>query len=388
MRFVHTSDWHLGRSFGPVSLVNVQKEFCSWFVGFVKQEKLELVLLAGDIYDRAIPPADMIELFRRTIQELRGNGAVVAVITGNHDSADRVSPYDDLLDPAGVYVRGGYEKVGRVSTHSFEDGPLDLVLLPFLDPQMAPDDFGDQSIEDPLERRRSGTHQSVLADAIRKAEFDLKSSRSVALSHAFVTGGDVSDSERLLQVGGTGCVEASLYENFSYVALGHLHKPQFIGRPEVRYSGTPLPYSFSEDHNKSITVVDIDEVGRCKFEEVPIPIGRSVETIKGNMLELLDGLNYQSAKGKFVRALVTDTETVLDAKIKLETVYPHLVEVNLIGLQSELKYFTDNAGGQLPQLSTLDLARHFWEEIEGKKAPVDIDNVILNALKNLTRGST
>ncbi|MGA1495279.1 MAG: metallophosphoesterase family protein [Rhodothermales bacterium] len=147
MRIIHTSDWHLGRSFGPVSLRDAQERFCDRLVAVTREEQIDLVVIAGDIYDRAIAPNEAIELFRDTVRRLRDAGSIVAAISGNHDGADRVSPYDDLLDASGVYIRGGYEGVGRVVTHEFSDGPLDLVLVPFLDPQGAPDDFGEVASE-------------------------------------------------------------------------------------------------------------------------------------------------------------------------------------------------------------------------------------------------
>ena len=184
MRILHTSDWHLGRSFGPVSLIDHQQQFIDWLVEQCGELRIDLVVIAGDVFDRAIAPNEAVVMFREALRQLRETGAKVAVITGNHDGADRVASYDQLLDLSGVYVRGGYTNVGEVLHLDFDDGPLDLVLLPFLDPQVAPDDLpepADQAnsesagqssddegnADDAFERRIRRTHQSVLEAAIK-----------------------------------------------------------------------------------------------------------------------------------------------------------------------------------------------------------------------------
>jgi DNA repair protein SbcD/Mre11 len=333
VRLIHTSDWHLGRSFGPVSLADQQEGFADWLVAQCRGLRADLVVVAGDVFDRAVPPVDALALFRETLGRLLDTGVVVAVITGNHDGPDRVALYGPLLDGRGLYVRGGYGALGEVLRLRFADGPLDVVLLPFLDPQAAPDDLPEPPAtdgaqpdgDDLVARRQRRTHQSVLAAAIAAARPALTAPRSLAVAHAFVAGAAVSDSERLLTVGGTGTVGADLFAGFSYTALGHLHRPQPVGdRPTVRYSGTPLAYSFSEVDPKSITVVDLDADGSATVETVEVPVGRPVRTIVGTMEQLLAiGADTRS----FVRAIVTDPGVVLDAKQRLAAVFPHVVEV-------------------------------------------------------------
>lgn len=382
MRILHTSDWHLGRSFGPISLSDAQERFCDRLIDTVSDGSIDLVVIAGDIYDRAIAPTESIELFRETVRRIRSTGAVVAAISGNHDGADRVSPYDDLLDASGVYVRGGYEGVGRVIRHEFNDGPLDLVLLPFLEPQAAPDSFGESSDDDDLERRRRRTHQSVLEHATGLASSQLTAPRSLAIAHAFVTGGSVTDSERQLEVGGTGEVSADLFAPFSYTALGHLHRPQRIGADTVRYSGTPMPYSFSEDHDKSMVIVDMDASGASTIETVDIDVSRRVATIRGTIDELLDPSRHPEAHDRFVQAIITDRETVIDAKSKLEVLYPHVIEIR-----------PEPAGGPavvtgpstaIDRLEPADAVVEFWTEIEGS-AP---EGALLSILQSAVTGAT
>ena len=366
MRILHTSDWHLGRTFGPMSLVDDQQAFLDWVVDECATRQVHLVAIAGDIFDRAIMPTESLELFVRTLHRLRATGAVVAAITGNHDGAVRVAAYDSLLDASGVHLRGGYARVGEVVHLEFADGPLDLVLLPFLDPQAAPDDFTDTTVaadDDVVQRRVHRNHQSVLAAATDAARASLCAPRSLAIAHAYVSGGTTSESERLLTVGGTGQVDASVFHGFSYTALGHLHRPQHIS-PTVRYSGTPLAYSFSEDHAKSITIVDLDPNGGCVVHELAVPptVGRPVHTVVGTMAELLAMPTDQHA---FVRAIVTDRDTVLDAKARLSSVFPHIVEVKL---QPPMDI---SPGGDIAndvrELPQLEATLRFWEQAEGRE---------------------
>lgn len=398
MRFIHTSDWHLGRSFGPVSLRSDQEAFSDWFVDLVADQGAELVVIAGDLYDRAIAPVESIELFRDTVGRLLSAGVVVAAITGNHDGADRVAPYAALLDPSGLHLRGGYQDVGEVVTREFSDGPLDLVLLPFLDPQAAPDTFGADDATDTeadaagagdpgsalLERRRRRTHASVLGAATDLARDRLTSPRSVAIAHAYVTGATSSESERQLSVGGTGDVAVSTFEGFSYTALGHLHRPQVVDSDAVRYSGTPLAYSYSEDHDKVVVVVDIDVAGTAAAGVIPVEAGRRVQTIRGEMAELLDPNRFPDARDRFVRAVVTDRGTVLDARASLSKLYPHITEVQLLpeGRDPDM----GAAPSDIREIAPIEATREFWEAAQGAQPSAREDAILVGAIDRALAG--
>lgn len=320
-----------------MSLLAFQQKFLDWLVAQCTERSVDLVVIAGDVFDRAVAPTEAVVLFRRVLERLLDTGAAVAAVTGNHDGADRVAAYDTLLDLSGAYVRGGYTNSGDVLHLDFSDGPLDVVMLPFLDPQAAPDDYpevaaalGDPIPGDTFERRVRRTHQSVLQSAVAMARERLKAPRSVAISHAYVAGATTTDSERQLTVGGAGTVDAALFDAFSYTALGHLHRPQAVGgRDTVRYAGSPLAYSFSEAHPKSVAVVDMAADGSCAIEELAVPVGRRVCTVTGSMDELLAAGPDAAVVEAFVRAVVTDPGAVLDAKQRLSVVYPHVVEIDL-----------------------------------------------------------
>ena len=382
MRILHTSDWHLGRSFGPVSLLDHQQQFVDWLVDVTVDQRIDLVVVAGDLFDRAIAPTEAVVLFRQAMRRLLETGARVVAITGNHDSADRVAAYDSLLDLSGLLLRGGYHHVGEVLAFDAPDGRVDLVLLPFLDPQGAPDDLdevtasaddaptddetaGDAAVDAAIARRMRRTHHSVLEAAIAAVVPRLSASRSLALSHAFVAGGEASDSERQLAVGGTSTVDAALFDHFSYTALGHLHRPQVVdGRAVLRYSGTPLAYSFSEDHPKSVSIVDMAPDGSCTVVDLPVGVGRAVRTITGTIEQLLTASPSTAVRDSFVRAVVTDPGAVLDAKQRLSTVYPHVVEILLEPSSAE---WTTEVAAALDrrQRPPSEVADEFWRFATG-----------------------
>jgi exonuclease SbcD len=373
MRILHTSDWHLGRSFGPLSLHDDQQAFIDWLVQLCAEERIELVVVAGDIYDRSIPPTEAVVMFRDALVRLQAAGHTLAIITGNHDGADRVAAYDELMDASNVYVRGGYSKIGEVIHLSFNDGPLDLVMLPFLDPQAAPDSMAapsgdpadDESVDDDaFARRVRRTHHSVLEAAIAAARPNVQAPRTLAVSHAFVAGGEASDSERQLTVGGTSTVDVALFDGFSYTALGHLHRPQHV-RPTVRYSGTPLAYSFSEEHGKSVTIVDMDGQGAATITEVPVPVGRPVRTMRGTLDELLAARPTATAAHSITRAILTDAGVVHDAKQRLSAVYPYVVEIVLDSPITEGEGLTGALANQRT-MSPVEVADAFWNESVGE----------------------
>lgn len=420
MKIIHTSDWHLGRSFGPISLRSDQEAFCDTFVELVRDESADLVVIAGDLYDRAVAPVEAISLFRDTIGRLLATGTTVAAITGNHDGADRVAPYAELLDLSRFYLRGGYDRVGSVITHEFADGPLDIVLLPYLHPRAAPDDFGvpagrsggpespssseavhdsragapadgdvDVDVDDPLARRHARTHQSVLEAATATARAACHAARSIAVAHAFVTGGAESESERALIVGGTGAVDAGVFDGFSAVLLGHLHRPQRIGGDDrLAYSGTPLAYSFSEDHPKSVRILDLDAGGALSARVEQLSVGRRVHTIEGTMEDLLDPDAHPEAHDAFVRAIVTDRATVLDAKVRLAAVYPFVTEIRLRPDGVVPGAAPSTVTSAVASRTPIDAVHAFWDAVEGAAPEESVDALLTEATTRAAEATT
>ena len=358
MKILHTSDWHLGRSFGSVSLHDAQTQFCEWLLQAAVSEKVELLVVAGDLYDRSIPPQESVVLWRETLTAFHKAGIAVVAIAGNHDGADRVAAFDGLTDGARIFVRGGYGRAGEVLTLQFSDGPLDIALVPFLDPQLAPPEWKAELAEAEVKP----THESVLQKALDQARAESAASRSLAVVHAFVGGSTTAESERQLTVGGTDQVAATALEGFSYVALGHLHTPQMIdGSEQVRYSGTPIAYSFSETAPKSVVLIDMAADGACSIEALSVPVGRGVITITGTIEELLAPGAHPEAADKYVKAVLTDNAYAVDAKSRLLEVYPYCTDVVMkmagtstaIGPNDEIR----------SALAPRDAAEKFWEDI-------------------------
>jgi exonuclease SbcD len=282
----------------------------------------------------------------------------VAAITGNHDSEVRVTVYNELLDRR-VHLRGGYDDVGHVITLDLVDGPLDLVLLPFLEPLMAADGFGTNDEEDPAGRRQRRTHESVLRTAADRARSNLVSPRSLCLAHAFVSGGTESESERQLTVGGTSVVPLDVFDGFSYSALGHLHRPQRLS-DTVHYSGTPLAYSFSEDHQKSVLIVDMEADGSVAVAAREVPVGRHVVSIKGTIQQLLTD-DFADASERFVRAHITDTSVIINPRAQLEQRFPHLIEISQAAISNAVEHAAATASNRSP----FDTTVAFWEASTG-----------------------
>ena len=358
MKILHTSDWHLGRSFGSVSLHETQVEFCEWLLEVAAAEKVELLVVAGDLYDRSIPPQESVVLWRETLKAFNREGIAVVAIAGNHDGADRVAAFDGLTDEARIFVRGGYGRAGEILTLDISDGPLDIALVPFLDPQLAPPEWKAELAEGD----NKPTHESVLRLALDQARTASKAGRSLAVVHAFVGGSTTAESERQLTVGGTDQVAATALEGFSYVALGHLHTPQVIGGAEhVRYSGTPLAYSFSETGAKSVVLLDMSSNGTCSVEAVPVPVGRGVITLTGTIDELLAPDAHPEAAELYVKAVLTDASYVVDAKSRLLEVYPYCTDVvmKLAGTSTAIGPNDEIRSALAPR----DAAEMFWEDI-------------------------
>lgn len=395
MRFLHTSDWHLGRAFGSHQLLADQHRMLSRLVEIVRAEAVELVVVAGDVYDRAIPPAEAVVLFRDALQELRGAGAKIAVIAGNHDGAERISAYDGLLAD-GLLVAGGYRRAGAVEWLTCGDGDVALVLVPFLDPLMAPPDdpsagaTGQEDGEAGAVCRTRPSHESVVRHRLAAARAQVASRRSVVVAHAFVVGGAASESERELTVGGTGHVPLDVFRGFSYTALGHLHRPQKVGAETVRYAGAPLAYSFGEREPKTVTIVDLPPTGRPTITPVEIGVCRGVSTITGTLDELLTSASHRDAERRWVRVQLTDPGSLIEPMARLRQRFPYAVELYRVAdAVRRTPTLTTEATATAAALarSPLDLAVDFWRDTTGEVPAAEVAALLESALTAAAAGA-
>ncbi len=379
MRILHTADWHLGRSLGEHRLLSDQQAFLAWLVSVVADAEIDLVIVAGDVFDRAVPPVEAVELFGDALVELRGAGADVVAIAGNHDGAARLAAFAPLTDLAGVFLRGGYRNPGEVVVRSCREQAVAIVPVPYLDPLLAPPGF-----IAPGSGLRAN-HEGVLATWMRAARAAVPAGLpSVAVAHAFVAGALPSDSERELAVGSAGRVSAPVLEGFDYVALGHLHRPQTVGgRAAMRYSGSPLAYGFAEVDPKQVVIADVT-AGRCDVEVVAVPVGRRVATVRGRFADLVSDPDFDDLRPLFLRVELTDPAPVLDARRQLEARFPFLVEIIRVGAiaRPDLGLRT----GPLAPPTPFELASWFWADVTGEKADAAVAQVFADAIGGVLSG--
>ena len=321
MKILHTSDWHLGRVLYSHSLLSEQQHFVEdFFLPLVEREKPDLVILAGDIFDRKIAPVEAIRLFDQFVTYMCADLSIpLAVITGNHDGADRISIGSRLLADRGLYLVSRLEQGLTPFLLKDDYGPIQLWMLPYFDPAMARDAMNDPSIEG-----FGGAYKAVLDDIRQRMD---PAARQILVAHCFVAGSSVSDSESPLYIGGSGEVDAGLFAGFHYVALGHLHAPQYP-RPFIRYAGSPLKYSFDEEHQrKSVSLVQLTD--KLSVKDIPVTGVRDVRTVTGTLEELLAQSSGDTHRDDFIYAYLTDEGPVFEPMARLREGYP-----NILGLES------------------------------------------------------
>jgi len=323
MRLLHTSDWHLGRAFHRVNMLGAQAEFIGHLVTVAREREVDAVVVSGDVYDRAVPPLAAVELFDDALHRLADLGVPTVMISGNHDSARRLGVGAGLIGRAGIHLRTDPSAAGTPVVLPDVSGGGDVAFygLPYLEPALVKDEFG-------LDK---AGHESVLAAAMDRVRADLatraEGTRSVVLAHAFVTGGEASDSERDITVGGVAAVPSGVFDGVDYVALGHLHGCQTITE-RVRYSGSPLPYSFSEaDHRKSMWLVDLAGDGSLTAERVDCPVPRPLARVRGALEELLADPDLARHEDAWIEATLTDAVRPADPMARLSERFPHTLSL-------------------------------------------------------------
>ncbi|MFB6632030.1 exonuclease SbcCD subunit D [Streptomyces sp. NPDC056362] len=322
MRLLHTSDWHLGRSFHRVGLLDAQAAFLDHLVATVHAHDVDAVLVAGDVYDRAVPPLPAVELFDTALHRLAEAGVPTVMISGNHDSARRLGVGAGLIGRAGIHLRTDPDGIGTPVVLTDAHGEVALYGLPYLEPAL---------VRERLGAGKAG-HEAVLGAAMDRVRADLArrpaGTRSVVLAHAFVAGGAPSDSERDITVGGVSAVPCAVFDGVDYVALGHLHGSQTL-TPRVRYSGSPLAYSFSEaDHRKTMWLIDLGEDGAITGEvRLDCPVPRPLARVRGRLDDLLADPALAPHEQSWVEATLTDPVRPAEPMARLTERFPHTLNL-------------------------------------------------------------
>lgn len=321
MRFLHTSDWHLGRTLHGLDLHSAQAAFVDQICEIARTSRVDATVIAGDVFDRAVPPVESVDLFASALHRLSEAGAVI-VVGGNHDSPPRLG-YGSSLFRDGVHVLTRPDQVGKCIRVQTAKGDLRFWPIPYLDPDHARVVLAGENA--PIDR----SHEAVMTAALARIETGATPGFDVAIAHAFVVGGQATESERDIRVGGVDSIPAGLFADFGYVALGHLHGPQQItygtAGAHVRYSGSPLRYSFSEaQQTKSVTLVDADQSG-VGIELIAIDQPRGMAVLTGSFDEITSPTNRAAHETSWVKAVLTDAARPANLHERLRDCYPHVL---------------------------------------------------------------
>lgn len=354
MRLLHSADWHLGRIFNGRSLLDDQVGILRQFVGLVREHRPDAVLIAGDVYDRAVPPPEAVRLLNDVLAEIVNElETPVVLIAGNHDSGERLGFGARLLASRGLHLAG---PAGESALLRLEDehGPVDIIGLPYAEPSVVRALHGHESSLDHASAMR------LQLDALRARANPAP--RSVLVAHAFVIGGETSDSERLLSVGGSSVMAADVFEGFDFVALGHLHRPQTLADGRVHYAGSLMKYSLSEvAHLKSVSLIDIDAAGQVQIGTIPLRAPRELRVIEGELASLLELGRSDPRAGDYVHARLTDTGALLEPMARLREVYPNALSVERVVLAQTGDGVVRQSGR--PQLQPADLFAAFLRDV-------------------------
>jgi exonuclease SbcD len=358
VRILHTSDWHLGRHFHGQGMLTHQAAYADHLIATVETEQVDLVVVSGDVYDRALPAVDAVELADDTFARLAASRARVVMTSGNHDSARRLGFNARLVDAAGFHLRTIADAAAEPVLLDDGHGPVAVYGIPFLEPDLLKRAWN-------LPAR---SHHAAMAEAVRRIRADLAaragSTRSVVLAHAFVAGGEPSDSERDISVGGVSSVPASVFDGFDYVALGHLHGRQSLSE-SVRYSGSPLAYSFSEaDHVKGSWLVDLDARGQARAEFVEAPVPRPLVRLTGTLESLLTEPRHVHAEHAWVQATLTDPVRPSQAMARLQERFPRAVALVFAPQGGDIQHPRTPVAGR----SDHDVAIDFVAAVRGTPA--------------------
>lgn len=319
MKIMHLSDLHIGKKVNEYSMLQDQIYILKEILQIIDNEKVETVIIAGDVYDRSLPPNEALELFDEFLYQLSSRNVNVFVISGNHDSPERISYGGRMMTENKIFLSPVYDGNVKPITLNDDYGEVNFYLLPFVRPADIRRYFPDENIEN---------YTDAVKVAIDNMNVDF-SERNILVTHQFVTGAELSESEDII-VGGTDNVSGEVFDGFDYVALGHIHREQTVGKDNIRYCGTPLKYSFSEAKNiKSVTILDFNDKGNIEYSKIPLTPLRDMREIRGTYYELTLKSNYESTNTEdYLHITLTDEEDIPDAIGKLRSIYPNIMKLD------------------------------------------------------------
>jgi DNA repair protein SbcD/Mre11 len=368
MKFLHTSDWHLGRQFHNISLIEDQEFVLEQIINHIIQENVSAILISGDIYDRAIPPVSAVNLLNSFLERICFEIKIpVIMISGNHDSLERINFASKMMKNSGLHI---ISDLNSITDSIIIDG-VNFYGIPYSDPDIVNDLFGAEV----------KTHHEAMNYLVDKIYSNMnRGSKNILLSHCFINGCSSSESERQLSVGGADLVGVEIFNDFDYVALGHLHAPQSKGEERFRYSGSILKYSFSEiSHNKSVTIVEIDNE-KTKIKELPLKPKFDLEIIEDNFDIILEKAKKHPFKDNYFLIRIRDERAILDPMNKLREYLPNVLQIEKIILKNDnevAKYKSSE------KRSELDMFKDFYFEVSGNTLDEIEEKIILNTIKEV-----
>lgn len=359
MKLMHLGDLHIGRRIGEFDLIEDQHYILHEILKIADEEKPDGVLIAGDVYDKSLPSVEAVELFDEFLTGLAARGLPVYMISGNHDSPERLGFGSKILSRNNIHIAGVFE--GSLQKESAEDeyGPVNIWLLPYLKPALVRPYFKETVIE---------SYDDAVRAVVNAAKVD-KFARNVLVAHQFVTfmGREPERSEsESISVGGLDNVDTSAFDPFDYVALGHLHGPQRVGRDSIRYCGSPLKYSFSEARqHKSVTIVELRAEGEVEIRAIPLTALRDMRQIRGPIDAVIEAAQNDEHKQDYIHATLTDEDELFDALGRLRAVYPNLMELDFENTRTTAAPSKTAAGGDVARKNPMTLFEEFYENQNG-----------------------
>lgn len=356
MRFIHLSDLHIGKRVNEFSMLEEQEYILGKILNIIDDENVDCVIIAGDVYDKSVPSAEAVQVFDKFLYNISKRDIKVFVISGNHDSAERIAFGSNIMDKSGVYMSPVYD--GNIKSVKLQDkyGNINVFMIPFIKPAHVRRYFENKNIE---------TYTDMMRAVIGTINTDFKE-RNIIITHQFVTGATRCESEEI-SVGGSDNIDADVFENFDYVALGHIHGPQYISRETIRYCGTPLKYSFSEiRHNKSVTIVDMNEKGNINIKKIPLKPKRDMREIRGNFEDITKKEYYEKInRNDYMHIILTDENDINDAIGKLRVVCPNIMKLDYDNKRTRSE-FTLEALEDVKDRNPVDLFSEFYESQNGQ----------------------
>lgn len=376
MKLIHLSDLHIGKRVNEFSMIEDQKYILKVILNIIDDEKPDGVLIAGDVYDKSVPSAEAVQLLDDFLCRLAERKLPTYIISGNHDSAERLSFGGRLMDMSGIHLSPVYNGKVEPFTLTDEYGKVNIYMLPFIKPVNVKRFFLDSEIEN---------YTDAIKVAVDSMNVDEKE-RNIIVTHQFVTGASRSESEEI-SVGGSDNVDASVFDAFDYVALGHIHGPQKIGRESVRYCGTPLKYSFSEaNHKKSVTVVEMGEKGKIEIRTVPLVPKHDLREIKGKYEEILLKENYEGTNTEdYIHITLTDEEDIPDVMNRLRVIYPNIMKLDYDNKRTRSNQAVGKAEG-VEKKSPLEFFSEFYYDRNGQTMSEEQTAFMQNLIEEIWEG--